>query len=95
LKNSLVLDLRLRLVDGLMWMGWDGLHSVDGMNIMLIPHFVWLVQSEGWDGKRLATGIFFFERVTGNTRNEERIIVSGPPISKTWLRRFGQFYRIS
>jgi hypothetical protein len=45
----------VRLVDGLMWMGWDGLHFVDGMaHIMLIPHFVWLVESEGWDGKCLA-----------------------------------------
>jgi hypothetical protein len=39
------------LVDGLMWMGWDGLHFVDGMvHIRLIPHFVWLVESKGWDG---------------------------------------------
>jgi hypothetical protein len=48
-------SLSVRLVDGLMWMGWDGLHFVDGMaHIMLIPHFVWLVESEGWDGKCLA-----------------------------------------
>jgi hypothetical protein len=40
-------------------MGWDGLHFVDGMDIMLIPHFVWLVQSEGSDRKWLAMGNFF------------------------------------
>jgi hypothetical protein len=48
-------NFSVRLVDGLMWMGWDGLHFVDGMvYIMLIPHFVWLVESEGWDGMCLA-----------------------------------------